>query len=157
MAHPPDLPSTRTRIAVYLFSGAVAAAVLWPAFRDPPVDSFPLSTYPMFSYGRPDPHLTIDHALAVHADGTREALPPMMSTGIREVLQSKTMITAALVSGRGQPFCEAIAERVRASGDPDYADVTSIELATSTFHTLDYFDHGPEPVKRTVHVRCEMP
>jgi hypothetical protein len=41
---------------------AFLLAVASPAFRETPRDSFPLSTYPMFSRGRPDTDLWLVQA-----------------------------------------------------------------------------------------------
>lgn len=130
------------------------ALVVSPALREPPADSFPLSDYPMFSHGRPTPQMELTHALGVRADGSRVPLPPMVSAGNREVLQSMMTIHAATFSARRRAFCDEVAARVAAS--PELQDVQAVELATSTFDAVAYFERSPEPLTRRVHVRCEV-
>ncbi|RLB54819.1 MAG: hypothetical protein DRJ42_08020 [Deltaproteobacteria bacterium] len=146
------------RTYVYTVSVVLTGLVLWPAFRDPPVDSFPLSNYPMFSAGRPDPMLTLPHALGVHEDGERTPLSPMIASDNWEVLQSMMIINTAINGGAHtqEPFCAAIAGRVAESNDDDLADVVAVELATSTFDTVAYFDGDTAPRNRQVHRSCEV-
>lgn len=146
------------RSYVYAVSVLLTALVLWPVFRDPPVDSFPLSNYPMFSAGRPDPMLTLPHALGVHEDGERTPLSPTIASDNWEVLQSMMIINSAINGGPPTQvsFCLAIAGRVRDSGDDDLGDVVAVELATSTFDTVAYFDGDTAPRERVVHHRCEV-
>ncbi len=151
-------PGAMYRVYVYSVSVLLTALVLWPAFRDPPVDSFPLSNYPMFSYGRPDPLLTLPHALGVHADAEETPLSPSISAATYEVLQSMMTIQAAIDGGPSTQasLCHQIAERVAESGDAELADVESVEIATSTFDSVAYFEGDTEPRARRVHMRCEV-
>ena len=142
------------RVYAYVVSVFTIGAMLSPALRDPPVDSFPLSDYPMFSHGRPSPEMTLTHAHGVAADGSRQALAPMISSGNREVLQSMMTISNEVHGGRAAPFCLEIAERVAASDDLDH--VVTVELLTSTFDSVKYFEDGPEPLRRDLHHRCEV-
>ncbi|MEM9067582.1 MAG: hypothetical protein AAGE52_03720 [Myxococcota bacterium] len=139
---------------VYGFSALMIGLVISPALRDPPVDSFPLSDYPMFSHGRPNPDMEITHALGVRADGTRVPLPPLVSAGNREVLQSMMTIANETFSPRKRDFCAEVAERVAESGD--FEDVEGVELATSIYDAVHYFEVSPEPAQRRVHYRCAV-
>jgi len=146
------------RAYVYLVSVVLTGLVLWPAFRDPPRDSFPLSNYPMFSYGRPSPMLTMPQALGVHEDGTRTPLPPTISAGTYEVLQSMMTIDAAIRGGPQQQasLCVEIAARIADSGDDDLSDVEAVELAVSTFDCVAYFEGDTAPRERHARHRCEV-
>lgn len=129
---------------------ALTVAVFGPAFREPPKDSFPFSTYPMFSAGKPDPDLVLTQVRAVFADGTSKPLPPKLTTGNEEVIQAMgTILREAYGSREGsRAFCERIAARVKASGDEKWADVIRIEIVRSQFDVLRYFDEGPEPIRK---------
>lgn len=142
------------RAKAYVVSGVLIALVISPALRDPPVDSFPLSDYPMFSHGRPSPEMTLTHAHGVSEDGERQPLSPIVSSGNREVLQSMMTISNEVHGGRAGPFCLEIAERVAASSDLEH--VVSVELITSTFDAVKYFEEGPEPLHRELHHRCRV-
>lgn len=142
-----------SRLHAYGLSLLLLGLVSWPAFRDPPQDSFPLSDFPMFSEGRPSPIFTISQALGVTANDEREPLSPMISAANREVLQSMVTIARGL-HGNRQAFCREIAARVAADDDLDH--VVAVEVATSTFDGVAYFAEAPVPVRRVVHVRCEV-
>lgn len=142
------------RVAAALGSLALLAIVFVPVTWEPHEDSFPLSSYPMFSHGRPSPMLTLTHAVGIRADGSREPLSPMLSAGNREVLQSLRTIELGVHHG-AHAFCAEIAGRLRDAGE----DYDSIEIATDTWDAVAYFEHD-DPVEsrqqHDVHVRCEV-
>jgi len=148
----------RHRVERYFSYAAFAvmtALVVTPAFRDPPRDSFPFSDFPMFSRGRPDPMLTLTHVLGVHATGEREALSPSISSGNGEVLQSMLIIHQGITGGDAAGFCREIASRVARAGS--LADIHEIEIATSVFDCVAYFEGDTSPRSRRVHQTCEVP
>jgi len=142
------------RVFASLFSIGLAAAMLSPAFEDPPQDSFPLSDYPMFSQERASPELTLEQALAVMPDGERRPLPPSISADSVEVLQSMVTIHREIHAGseRAAAFCAAVAGR--ALRDPEFASATAVEIASSRFDTVAYFEGHSRPLDRVVLVRC---
>lgn len=144
------------RLRSYLLVGLVAGAMVWPALRDPPQDSFPLSDYPMFSAGRPDPNLTITHALGVDEAGAETPLSPMLSSANREVLQSMMSLHLGVHSGpeRRAAYCREIAERVAADSGQD--GTVAVALVTSTYDSVGYFEGSTEPLARDVHERCDV-
>jgi hypothetical protein len=149
--------------AGHLWFGATVSLVLtvfvlWPALRDPSEDSFPLSTYPMFSRAKSDPSLVLTQALAVLPDGTRKPLPPKLSTGNEEVIQSMRIIVDNTHGGgaRAEQFCRDIASRVGAATRSPWSEAVAIELARSRFDTVAYFEEAPVPLdRRTLH-RCPI-
>jgi hypothetical protein len=148
------------RAFVYGVSVLLVGLVLWPAFRDPPRDSFPLSDYPMFSYGRPSARTTISHALGVTDEGERVPLPPIVSAANREVLQSMMIIENAIGGGpaRVASFCNEVAARVaERRDDADFARFVAVEIATSTYDGVAYFAGDTGPLERRVHARCVVP
>ena len=94
----------RERAFVYAVSFVLLGATLSPLARHPDDDSFPLSTYPMFSHERPR-ELVMVHALGLDAQGERMPLPPMISAGNREVLQSMATLQQAVSAGRARAQC----------------------------------------------------
>jgi len=146
------------RAWAYAVSVALLALAIWPAFRRPVIDdSFPLSTFPMFSASRPR-RMTITHVLAVHADGTREPLPPSITSDNPEVLQSMMTIRRAAFAPPDYraKYCRTVAKRVVDSGNDEWDDVEQLEIATSLYDAVDYFEDGPEPLKRRIRHRCEV-
>jgi len=146
------------RLWAYGVSLAMLALVTYPAFEGPEYDSFPLSSYPMFSEGRPSPEMTLTHALGVRRDGTLVPLSPLVASNNREVLQSMVTIHHGVFSGpeRARTFCAEVAGRVAGSSDAELGNVTAVELATSRFDAVAYFEDEPVPIDRRVHVRCEV-
>ena len=136
----------------------VAILVAMPAFSEPSEDSFPLSTFPMFSRAKRDPGLVVTQVLAVLPDGTREPLPPELATGNVEVIQTLRMIRDEVYGGRDRAtaFCQDIAARVRNADDEHWRQAKGIEIARSHFDTVAYFETGPQPVTRKVLERCAV-
>ena len=134
--------------------------MLYPAFIDPYDDSFPFSTYPMFSDPRLDPGLTLYQALAVFPDGQRKPVSPELATGNEEVIQAMGTIRRESRRGkgkaRGKVFCGDIAARVAKSNDPKWRDAIEIELARSHFDTVQYFQEARVPQSRKTLRRCPI-
>ncbi len=140
-----------------IVSGVTAALLLTPAFRDPSEDSFPLSTFPMFSAAKRDPDLVITQVLAVAPDGTRRPLPPELATGNVEVIQALQMVRNEVYGGRERltKFCSGVATRLRNAPEP-WRSTRTVEIARSHFDTVDYFETGPKPVTRKVLKTCPV-
>ena len=136
----------------------VTALVLFPAFQDPDEDSFPLSTYPMFSHGKPNPDLVLTQVLAVFQDGVRKPVPPKMATGNEEVIQAMRMILDETHGGqtRAVRFCRDVASRIARVSGPPWTDAIAVEIARSHFDTLAYFEIAPHPVHRRTLQRCPV-
>ena len=145
------------RIYAYALSAAIVVAVLWPITRHPDDDSFPLSTYPMFSRGRPSSEMILAQALAVRDDGTRRPVPPHLVFN-SEVLQSMTAIERAIYAGPGatDELCRAIAARAATSDEEAVRGASQIELVSSRFDSLAYFEGHTEPASRHVYGRCDV-
>lgn len=134
-----------------VFALLLLGTVLSPVAGHPDEDSFPLSHYPMFSHHRPR-DMTIAQALGVDGAGETRPLPPMISAGNREVLQSMMTLEFAIQRGDAAGQCRAIVERVRA--DEDFADLVEVRVARSTFDVVSYFEGETEPLGRDVLARC---
>ena len=105
-----------SRAYAYTVSAVLLAAVLSPGLRDaqdPRNDSFPLSTYPMFSYDKPRT-ATVTSAVALGADGLEVPLAPEF-IGTSETMQALRTIQNSVRAGRERAaeLCGAIAERAR--------------------------------------------
>lgn len=144
----------RGALAYLLVLGAVASAL---RFADPYAhDDFPLSSFPMFARGRKERTYEMAHALAVLPGGARVPVEPAL-VGTREVLQSKATVEGALGRGQGAALCAEIAARLP-SGPDETARATHVELVTSVFDVVAYFEEGRRaPLSRAVHARCAVP
>ncbi|MBT8216651.1 MAG: hypothetical protein KJO17_07380 [Acidimicrobiia bacterium] len=130
-----------------LFGLLVIVLVAAPAFGSPDRDSFPLSTYPMFSLARPA-ETTVSTAVGFRADGERLTLSPRTISGTREVIQAAGTVAQAISSGTADALCREIL-----TGAP--ATVAAIEIVTERYDVVAYFDGATAPLERTVHARCE--
>ena len=126
----------------------LSLATLSPLLTSPSNDSFPFSTYPMFSHRKSVPKLTLVQAFGVDADAKRSVLGPKITAGNEEVISALVTLKKGVAGSRDrkEAFCQTIAQRVVASGSK-YAGVSKIELARSTFDTLRYFESSRVPTK----------
>lgn len=134
--------------------GAVAlAALAWPVVRRPPTDSFPLSTYPMFTQERPRV-TAVDLAVGVDDTGGDVRLDPGLVGGTVEVIQAVATVGRAISDGSADDLCAEVAERVGRSGRDE---VVEILVVTDRYDVVEALvDPGP-PQDRLVHARCEVP
>src|SRR5438034_100398 len=78
-------------------------------------DSFPLSTFPMFSADI-DSTQSIATAVGVAADGSTLRLEPEIIAATTIANQAVTVVGHAIASGRADRLCADIVSRVRAGG-----------------------------------------
>lgn len=145
----------RQRVWAYGVSLALVGAVLWPLQQQRPKDSFPLSTYPMFSRKRPT-EVSIDHVVGVGPGGRQEAIPPdLVASG--EVLQAKITISQKLRRGRrgAEELCEQVAARL--AGRSAYAWVERVEVRSDRYLVVGYFTGARKPVWSRRHAQCAVP
>ena len=144
------------RLRSYLLCIGVALAMLSPVLRRPPVDGFPLSTYPMFAMPR-DATVKIHTVLGITPEGDAEVLTPRLVGGDRWAsLATRILGAAARSKPKRRELCEAVAERVAA--DPDRADrYVELEFVAETYETRTYFAGHTEPQSRKLLASCSVP
>lgn len=142
------------RAPALLFCALIVAATMWPALRDPPRDSFPLSTYPMFSAVRGQAWLHV--IVGFDADEHEYQIPPRLVVNI-EVMQAAQTIRIAVRRRRPKRLCEQVAARV--ADDPDFAQIVRLEVQSRRFDPRTYFVEadGKTPLKVRRRARCEIP
>lgn len=143
-----------TRVAPHLFASVLVALVLWPLTWPDGRDDFPLSPYPMFARGRGTPVLTVSHVLGVGRDGVRSPVAPELVASY-SALQAMASVQSAVASGSARPFCREIAARVSSSVPADLRPI-SLEVATSSYDVVAYFDGDTRARDRRVHARCPV-
>lgn len=147
------------QIGVGILMTVVLTIVVWrPAFGDVNADSFPFSTYPMFSRRKTSPSLVLTQVLAVLPDNERVVLPPEVSTGNEEVIQAMGTIARESYGGakRAKAFCESIAERAIESPDPAWAEATHVAIVRSRFDTVSYFQNERVPIRSVPVHKCPI-
>lgn len=138
-----------------IISLLLIAAVLSPLQADPKLDSYPLSSFAMFTTKRP-PVVEIVHAVGFAKDGGTRPIPPRLVAGA-EVLQAKVMLQQTVRKGRraSRKLCAKIAKRV--GGDSGHAWVERIEVRSDRYQVMSYFSSARKPIRSRVHAKCEVP
>ena len=146
-------PDSEGRVLPYLVAAAFVGASLYPLWTDQ--DSFPLSTYPMFSHGRHETELTVDHLVGHSADGSIESLPPQ-ALGTDEVLQAKVSIRRAVRAGGAaqKKLCERTAQNV--GSDPTYSHLIAVEVRRATYDSIRYYTEDAPPMSTRTFAKCDV-
>jgi len=113
-------------------------------------DSFPLSTFPMFS-AHIDRTQSIDTAVALRADGTVIRLTPAQISGTSIVNQAASVVSSAIGEDRAADLCSAVAARVGPA-----TDAAAVEIVTERYDAVGWFDGQRTPVQRIVHAQCPV-
>lgn len=142
-----------SRWPALLVSLAVVVATLWPMFRDPPRDSFPLSNYPMFSTVRGKPWIHV--VVGFDAEGAEYAIPPKKIASA-EVMAAAQTVRKAVRRGGATRLCKRVAERV--ADDPDFAHIELLEVQSRQFDPRTYFvdEDGRVPLKLRRRAKCRL-
>jgi hypothetical protein len=142
-----------TRFGAYAVSIIVVALVLSPVVRPGQPDSFPLSTYPMFS-NRLGRTAALSTAVGLTATGDVRRLSPELISGGYEPVRAYATVDASIAHGDTDALCDEIAERTRKSGAPD---IVAIEVVTETHDVIAWFDGDKDADDRYVYAHCELP
>ena len=125
-----------------------AALVLAPAVRQPPRDSFPLSTYPMFAADR-GPVAAVNTVLGLDASGAAHTLSPEIIGGSDEVILAAATVTRAIRSGTADGLCRDAAAR---AGSGEWL---RLRVVTHRYDTVAYLAGDRHPVDEIVHAECD--
>ncbi len=157
---PPSSSSGATTIRALVTTTLVLGAVLAPGlqhFGEDPRDSFPLSTYPMFSRARPD----VERALYVRALGPE---PPrrvpygVWSTGGWTTGWRQLQRTVRAGPEVARPFCDRMAARFAADHTGWGAEVHTLAIVHGRFELERYFAQGDKtPLDERVLLTCAVP
>ena len=132
-------------------TAVVLVALLGPVVLDR--DSFPLSTYPMYSRARSG-ESTLVTAVGVTSDGSIRELTPTLIGDSDDPLVVVGRLRAALSADRGDVRCAEIAERV--AGRSDFADVVAIEIVSERHDTVARTLDQQSLLERNVRATCEV-
>jgi hypothetical protein len=142
-----------SRALAYSVGLGVLVAVVSPAFQAKPEDSYPLSTYPMFSQRRTAPVLYF--AEGIDAAGKRSRVPPELIAN-DEVMQAAAVVRRAVLDGEDASarLCARVAEQARRT--ESHRALARIELVSAKFDPVGYFVGSGEPLERTTHFGCDV-
>ena len=146
------------RLHAYGLSAVMLAAVLSPLRldpQDPAQDSYPLSTYPMFSYDR-DRSFELIVAVARGPGGFEQPVPPRLVASAETMHAQKTLMKA-VDRGRAKPMCREIAARVALGGEAvGLGPAREVAIVERTVDVLDYLAGDTKPQRQKVLVRCPI-
>lgn len=127
--------------------------IVWPVrynWARKPVDSFPLSYYPMFSHDRHG-KAEMTYLLGVSADGKRRYLPYQLAGtgGMNQV--RKVIAKRAKKDPTG--LCKTVADAI-ASGERDLNDVQTVKIIRGQFSFDQFFSGDQTPKSSNVLCSC---
>lgn len=120
-------------------------------------DSFPVSTYPMFSADR-NGKVTVPHVIGLTATGQRRPLH-YRHYGTGGLNQVRKQIARAIRHGAADDVAQRYADSLAASKRAKDRQIVTVVVVRSRFRFADYFDqHTPDttPLRETQHARCEV-
>jgi hypothetical protein len=131
--------------------GAVAAIVVVvgvvPLALDR--DSFPLSTYPMFSSRRSSTE-SVDTAILVEGSGGTTRLDPSDIAGTDEVILAAVAVSDALRDATADLLCDDIVVRVGDRMPPG----ARVRIVTETYEAIGWYRGDRTPLSTVVHAEC---
>lgn len=144
------MTASRATIRSLVLHVAIAGAILFPLTRRVGWDSFPISSFPMFSRGDIGSRVVVSHVVLRTDHGAVPASPSLVGTP--EPMVAKALVEGAIASGTAAELCARIASRAANEG------ARTVEVVTSTFDAKAYFASPPrrEPIERHVHAACTV-
>lgn len=147
-------PSTDSRAARWF--GRVLGTVILAVIGVVPIvldrDSYPLSTYPMFSSRRTAVE-PVHTAVLVGIDGSTMRLSPTQISGNDEVIIAGQIVYRSIGRDGGAVLCDDIARRIQ---DPRNEGAT-IEIVTEKYDAIAWYEGRRSPISRVVHSSCRVP
>lgn len=115
-------------------------------------DSYPLSTYPMFSSRRTaiEP---VHTAVLVDSEGEVIRLSPTQISGNDEVIIAAQLVYESIGRDGGVVLCDDIARRF---SEPTSRGAT-IEIVTERYDAIAWYEGRRSPISRVVHSSCRVP
>lgn len=128
----------------------VVGVMLLPVVLDR--DSFPLSTYPMYSRAR-TAEVTIPSAIGIDGSGGEHRLTLHVIGASDDPLIVAGELRTAIAQGRADDRCRAIADRAAESLVADL-DLVRIEVVMERHDVVAQVAGEPSLLERTVHATC---
>lgn len=115
-------------------------------------DSYPLSTYPMFSSRRTaiEP---VHTAVLVDSEGEVTRLSPTQISGNDEVIIAAQLVYESIGRDGGVILCDDISRRIV---EPSTRGAT-IEIVTERYDAIAWYEGRRSPISRVVHASCAVP
>ena len=151
-------PFFMERGGTYLFSMTLLALVAAPLFKPVYADSFPFSTYPMFSYARVNDQLDLTRAVGVDKKGGEWALHPRLVASEEVVMTAEVLAqTTARGPEASAALCRATAERLTRLDDAFHKQLERVRIGTYRYRSLAFLTHKVPATRIMLHAECEVP
>lgn len=140
-----------------IFSALMLFLVWMPIqenWQTPPVDSFPLSYYPMFSFERKEfAHVT--HPNGFTKDQERITIPlEYLGVGGMNTIRKQLRKIIHFDEARRKEYCLNILQQVIESNDPQLQQIVEIRLITGLYFIADYYEGKKLPRSESLHMSC---
>ncbi len=144
---------SHSRFPAYVIGLGVVVATAWPAFKSAQLDSFPLSTYPMFARVIDKPRISFVERL--DEDEEAQRLSPEL-LGSDEVMQTYRTVKNAVRKGpkAARALCRSFAARI-AKRENNAEDVR-LRIVRARFDPVPYFVENAEPDEREIIAECSV-
>ncbi|MGO1182692.1 MAG: hypothetical protein ACTHZ5_03505 [Micrococcaceae bacterium] len=113
-------------------------------------DSFPLSTYPMFSADRSG-RIVVPHVIGETLDGDRVNLHYRLF-GTGGLNQVRKQVARTVRAGRADEVAQTYADALHQRGNPQ--EIAEVLVVRSRFLFADYFAGERVPWAENIHARC---
>lgn len=140
-----------SRLIATTWGLGLVLVVASPMLRNPQVDGFPLSTFPMFAEPLSEPPFY--SAEGVRPNGSRAKLQPELIANGAAMQAVQTLQTA---QGQGKKALRQLCERIasRATQEPGLRDLQRVELVSTRYDPVAYFASGATLGERDVLQAC---
>ncbi|WIM68061.1 hypothetical protein QP027_01290 [Corynebacterium breve] len=115
-------------------------------------DSFPLSTYPMFSAYRRG-RITVPHVIGITDTGERVNLH-YSHFGLGGLNQTRRQLSKMLKKKRGVEVAQTYADALAVKPRSNERDVIEVHVVRSRFVFDDYFNGDKSPQAESLHATC---
>lgn len=145
-------PERSRKWAAAALTLVVAALLLSPVVRTPPVDSFPLSTFPMFS-NLIEPVVDIDFVVGIDESGGTVTLDPETIAGTDEIIVAGSIVRQAVRGGTTALALLCAEVAVRAA---ERDGIVAIEVRTDRVDAIGWYSGKREPLSSITQHRCAV-
>jgi hypothetical protein len=147
------------KLVAAAFSLAVLGAMLSPVvknWQERPRDSFPLSYFPMFSYGLSD--LQTEHYLAGwDAQGNRYAIHhSYVAPGGSVVRIRRETVQAMVKRGQAAALCRSVSQRIAEKNPRSLRSLVRLQVVTGRFSLAEYLHGNKAPISENVRATCAI-
>lgn len=115
-------------------------------------DSFPLSTYPMFSADRRG-RVTVPHVVGISAVGER-IIPHYSHYGAGGLNQVRRQISRGIREGRATDIAQCYADSLATRPRDGEEQIVMVQVIRARFLFADYFNGDHRPAAESLHASC---